>query len=274
MFISADMEGCAGVSAFHALIPGQWEWPAARQWMTNEVVAVANAAFEQNYDEVIVADSHGNGHNIDPDLLPDNVRLVRSWPRPLLHMQGIEDPAVEACAFVGYHAGTASTEGLLAHAYHGGVFRSISVNGELCSEGYLNAALAGEFKIPVVFVSGDRATVEDAQRYAPGAMLFQTKEAIGWKSQSSLPPGQVCRLLKGAGAAAFAAIKAVPFRISPPLEADIVLTSHVTTELLDYLPCVQRTGGTSVSATFASITELMRFIAFVMLYSPTGNTSL
>lgn len=61
--------------------------------MTQEVVVVAEAALANGYDQVIVCDSHGNTHYIEPDLLPDDVWLVRGWPRPLLHMQGVEDPA-------------------------------------------------------------------------------------------------------------------------------------------------------------------------------------
>jgi D-amino peptidase len=118
LFISADMEGCAAVSAPQALSPDRWswEWTAARRWMTGDVTAAIEAAFAAQYDEVIVADGHGNAHNIDPDEMPENVRLVRSWPRPLLQMQGIEDPQIEACAFIGYHAGPSSQNSILAHA--------------------------------------------------------------------------------------------------------------------------------------------------------------
>src|SRR5882724_8918768 len=99
LFISADMEGCCAVSAPQALLPERWswEWTAARKWMTQEVAATAEAALAAHYEEVIVADSHGNAHNIDPDGLPDNVWLVRSWPRPLIHMQGVEEAEVDAC---------------------------------------------------------------------------------------------------------------------------------------------------------------------------------
>ena len=115
LFISVDMEGCAAVSAPQALLPDRWawEWTAARRWMTEEVSAAAEAVLAAGYQEVIVADGHGNAHNVDPDGLPDNVRLVRSWPRPLLQMQGIDDPGVRACAFVGYHAGPTTTGGIL-----------------------------------------------------------------------------------------------------------------------------------------------------------------
>lgn len=269
LFISADMEGCAAVSSQNALLPERWEWGAARRWMTAEVVAVAEAAFSAGFDQIVVADGHGNAHNIDPDSLPENVCLVRSWPRPLLHMQGVEDPDVQACVFVGYHAGPDSQNSIMAHSYHGSAYRKILLNGEPCSEGYLNAALAGEFGKPVVLVSGDQHTVRDAQRYAPAAVGFVAKHSIGIRSQMSLPPAQVRRLLNEAASSAFSR-SPKPFIVKGPLRLEIEMSTQVAAEMLAYLPGVERVGGYSIAMTFDRIEAAMRFIAFGMLYSPTG----
>jgi D-amino peptidase len=274
LLISADMEGCAAVSSQHALWPDRWEWTAARRWMTEEVIVVAKGAFAAGYEEVIAADSHGNAHNIDPDLLPDNVRLVRSWPRPLLQMQGLEDPEVKACAFVGYHAGADSQDGLLSHSFSGAAFRSVRLNGEHCSEGYLNAALAGEFGIPIILVAGDEQAVEDAGRYAPGAVTCITKHAIGWRSQSSLPPAQVRRLLQKAAEQALGGSMPEAFLLKAPYHLELDMVSRVAAEMLAYLPGVERVKGCAVGANFDRLEGVMGFIAFAMLYSPTGTVAL
>lgn len=274
LFISADMEGCAAVSSRYALASDQWEWSAARRWMTQEVLAVAESAFAAGYDETIVADGHGNAHNIDPDLLTDNIRLVRSWPRPLLQMQGVEGPEVQACAFVGYHAGAESRHGLIAHTYHGSAYRALRLNGESCSEGYLNAALAGEFGRPVVFVSGDEQTVADARRYAPEAVGLVTKHAIGMRSQISLPPRQVRHLLKDAMTSALERPLPQPFVLQGPFHLELEMTTRLAAEMLAYLPGVERTDACSVATTFDRIEKVMHFVCFAMLYSPTGVISL
>jgi D-amino peptidase len=276
LFISADMEGCAAVSAQQARMPERWawEWAAARRWMTAEVVATAEAAFAAGFNEVIVADSHGNAHNIDPDVLPDNVRLVRSWPRPLMHMQGVESSGIAGCAFVGYHAGPGSQGSVLAHAYSGQAFRSVKLNGESCSEGYLNAALAGELGRSVVFVAGDAQTVEDSRRYAPEAATFVTKHSIGWRSQMSLPPAQVCRLLKAAAADAFARQPPKPFVIRAPLRLELEMTGQGAAEMLAYLPGIERVGACTVAASFERVEAVVRFVAFAMLYTPSGVPAL
>jgi len=78
LFISADMEGVAGAQQ---LIPEGFEYQQARQWLTDEVLTVCTAATESGVDEIVIADSHSNGQNILVDQLPENVSLVRAWPR-------------------------------------------------------------------------------------------------------------------------------------------------------------------------------------------------
>jgi D-amino peptidase len=202
--------------------------------------------------------------------LPDNVRLVRSWPRPLLQMQGIDDPSVYACAFVGYHAGPTAAGGILAHSYSGAAYRWLRLNGELCSEGYLNAALAGEFGKPVMFVSGDQQTVEDARRYAPEAIGFVSKQALGWRAQVSLPPTQVRRLLQEAMLAALNRPLPAPFTVRGPYRLELEMTTHVAAEMLAYLPGVERNGAYGVRVNFDRIAIAMQFVSFAMHYSPTG----
>jgi len=270
LFISADLEGCAGVSSQLALAPDRPEWIAARRWMANEVRAVADAALENGYDEVIVADSHGNGHNIDPDLLPAGTHLIRSWPRPLLHVQGIEMEDVCACAMIGYHCGSTSVSGTLAHSFSGPAFRSIKLNGEPCSEGYFGAAVAGELGKPVVLVSGDDAFVRESAAFAAAATRFCSKRSLGWRSQMSESPARVCEGLKRAAASAFAAPLPEPFRLKGPYVMELSMTTQLAAEMLAYVPNVERVDAFSVSVSFGRLVPALRFLAFAMFYSPSG----
>lgn len=238
--------------------------------MTNEVVAAAEAALGAGYDEVIVSDGHGNAHNLIPDAMPDRVRLVRSWPRPLLQMQGVEDPEVEACFFIGYHNGSKGDGGVLAHTYHGGAYRDLRLNGESCSEGYLNAALAGELGHPVLLVSRDFETAQDAQRYAPQGVTCVVKSAIGFRAASAMPPQLACRLIGEAAARALAAPRPPPFKLQPPYVVDYEMTSRLAAEMLCYLPGVEQVDAFTARVTLPTLAQVMRFTAFAMLYSPTG----
>ena len=270
LFISADIEGCAAISAHFALNPDGWEWTAARRWMTQEVLAVANAALAADYDEVIVGDGHGNAHNIDPEAMPEKVRLIRSWPRPLLQMQGVELPGVEAVAFVGYHNGVQGTGGTLAHTYHGGAYRDIRLNGISISEGFLNAALAGEMGVPVAVVTGDDAAVSDALRYAPNAELIAVKDSLGWRSVLSPSPAVACAMISKGAKVAFGRPLPRPFVVEGPYVVEYVMTTRNAAEMLAYLPFIEQTDPFTVRAEFKTLVEVMRFTSFAMLYIPTG----
>ncbi len=59
--------------------------------MTGEVSAACEAALAAGADEIAVSNSHGNGQSLLVEKLPqEKVTLVRSWPRPMFMMQGIE----------------------------------------------------------------------------------------------------------------------------------------------------------------------------------------
>ena len=91
IYISADMEGLAAAVSAEQLGPAGFEYSAYRRIMTEEVLAAIEGARAAGAGQIMVSDSHGNGQNIIPDLLPDDVLLVRSWPRPLMMMEGIDE---------------------------------------------------------------------------------------------------------------------------------------------------------------------------------------
>ena len=114
IFISADMEGVTGAVTDDQLGPGGFEYERFREFMTAEVNAAIEAAFAAGATEIVVADSHGNGQNLLIEKLPKSVTVVRSWPRPLQMMQGIDETFAGAI-FLGYHSGTHNPQGVRAH---------------------------------------------------------------------------------------------------------------------------------------------------------------
>ena len=66
IFISADIEGVAGVVVPQHGAPGNPEYERARRLMTQEVNAAIAGAFEGGATEVLVNDSHGPMTNLLP----------------------------------------------------------------------------------------------------------------------------------------------------------------------------------------------------------------
>src|SRR5512143_1229947 len=81
VYISVDMEGIAGVVTSDQLGPTGFEYDRAREFMTGEALAAIAGAKEAGATEIVVSDSHGNGESLLIDRFPDDVRIVRSWPR-------------------------------------------------------------------------------------------------------------------------------------------------------------------------------------------------
>src|ERR1700730_18672824 len=126
--ISADMEGIAGVVTGDQLGTTGFEYERFRGFMTAEVVAAVQGARDAGATTIVVSDSHGNGENILIERLPEDVTLVRSWPRPLMMMEGI-DSTFAAAVFIGYHASTTSTTGVRAHTMSSASLTRGELNG-------------------------------------------------------------------------------------------------------------------------------------------------
>jgi len=103
VYISADMEGVAGVVNQEQLRPAGFEFQQFREFMTAEVNAAIEGAREGGATEIVVSDSHGTGLNLLMDALPQDIQLVRSWPRPLGMMEGIDDSFSAAILQRGEH---------------------------------------------------------------------------------------------------------------------------------------------------------------------------
>src|SRR5687768_18305700 len=187
IYISADMEGVVGAVTGEQLGPQGFEYQRFREFMTQEVNAAIEAAFEAGATEIVVSDSHGNGQNLLIEKLPKNILLVRSWPRPLLMMQGIDETFAGAI-FLGYHTGTTNPTGVRAHTMSSARLADVRLKGVSVSEAGLNAAIAGHFNVPVIMVSGDDAVVKETSALLGDVEGAVVKWASGFHSAKTLVP--------------------------------------------------------------------------------------
>jgi len=195
IYISADMEGVVGAVTNEQLGPQGFEYARFREFMTQEVNAAIEAAFEAGATEIVVSDSHGNGQNLLIEKLPKNVLLVRSWPRPLMMMQGI-DETFAGVIFIGYHTGTTNQQGVRAHTISSARLADVRLKGVSVSEAGLNAAIAGHFNVPVIMVSGDDAVVTETTALLGNIEGAVVKWASGFHSAKTLMPEAAYELIR------------------------------------------------------------------------------
>ncbi len=187
IYISADMEGVVGAVTGDQLGPSGFEYETFRELMTAEVNAAIDAARQAGATEILVSDSHGNGQNLLLDKLPQDIQLVRSWPRPLMMMEGI-DETFDGAIFIGYHTSTTNTEGVRAHTLSSANLTAVRLNGVPMPEAGLNAAIAGTFRSAVLMISGDDAIVAEARGLLGDIEGAAVKKAISFHSATTLMP--------------------------------------------------------------------------------------
>jgi len=262
VFISVDMEGIAGVVQPAQLGPDGFEYGRAREWMTGEVNAAIAGIRDAGPAEVVVADSHGNGQSLLIDKVPDDVRIVRGFPRPLEMMQGIDD-SFAAAVFIGYHASEWTADAVRGHTISSARLLGVRLNGTEVSEGMYNAALAGQFGVPVAFVSGDRLAVTQLQQVAPAAEGAIVKEPYGYHSAMTVTPARSQALIREGLKRAMGKLSAgtlQPYRLSAPIALEVGFKLTIDAERAAFVPGLTRSDAHNVKGTFRDMTEITKLL--------------
>ena len=268
VYISVDMEGIAGVVTADQLGPTGFEYERARTFMTGEALAAIAGARDAGATEIVVSDSHGNGESLLIDQFPDDVRIVRSWPRPLMMMEGI-DSTFSAAIFVGYHASTTSSAGVRAHTISSANLASVSLNGVAMPEAGINAAIAGRFGVPVVFISGDNVAVDETRRLLGDVEGAVVKEAISFHAASTMTPKAAQQLIREHVKAALQRRSAFkPYIVRAPVTLDVIFKNYRPAEMLAFLSIVQRTTSHGIRFVGKDIIEVSKFLEFIGTYEP------
>ena len=267
VFISVDMEGVAGTVTADQLSPSGFEYNRFREFMTRETLAAIQAAKAAGATEILVADSHGNGENLLLELFPKDVRIVRSWPRHQSMMAGL-DATFDAVLFVGYHASTNNMRGTRAHTFSSARLTRVTINGKEVTEGTFNAAIAGHYNVPVIFVSGDDAAVAEIKAALGDIETAETKKTLGFHSANTLTPEASYELIGAKVRAAFARMKDFkPYRTPVPVTMEIGFKAYMPAEVLAYLRTVERVDSHTIRFRGKDMLEIVDFLDFVEHYS-------
>lgn len=264
--ISVDMEGLAGVVTDQQLGPTGFEYERFRRFMTEELLAAIEGARAAGAGEILVADSHGNGQNLLIEMLPDDIRVVRSWPRPLEMMEGI-DESFDGAIFIGYHAGTTNPDGVRAHTMSSARLADVRINGVSVPEAGINAAIAGHFGVPVIMLSGDDAIAAEAQAIIGEIETAVVKEAISFHAANTMTPGAAQALIRETAERAVRRIgEFQPFTVQPPITVEVRFKNYRPSQILALLPMFERPDAHSVSFTGADMLEVSRVLHFILEY--------
>jgi len=258
VLMSVDMEGITGiVSADECNRRVSDDYQYFRRIMTLEANAAVEGALAAGATEIIVRDAHDTGRNILPDLLNKSARLLRDWSfGPKEMMEGI-DETFGASVFIGYHASAGKPNAILEHTWSGRI-TEVKLNGISLPEAGLNALIAGDFNVPVVFISGDQAVCDQVRGLLGEIETVAVKKGIGAATLSLHPEvsGQLIR--EGVERALRNLGKYKPYRLTPPYRLVLTLKDEKMVDNGQYYPGAKRTGDWELTYESKDLMEVLK----------------
>ena len=195
VYVQVDFEGATGFIEWDDCFSDSPNVVEKRNRLRRFLTAEVNSAVEGLYaggaKEIIVWDSHAPFNNCNnlyfEDLHPDVWVIIghKGLPEffPLL------DETFDAGIYIGGHAMQGTPKAVVPHS-------CMDVNGIKLGEVGMFAAMCGWYKIPMIFVSGDKATVEETQQIIPDVYYVITKEAFGPYSAKTRVPKKSQELIR------------------------------------------------------------------------------
>jgi D-amino peptidase len=160
--------------------------------MAGDMNACIEGCFAAGATEVVVRDIHGGGRNVNPQVIDRRAKLIQG-STPGKRFKEVEGSA--AIILLGYHAKALTPGGTLAHSFSSASIQGMWLNGREVGEIGVDAAIAAEYKMPVVMVSGDDKTCAEARSWIPGVVTCQTKKGTGPQSADLVPVEESRRLI-------------------------------------------------------------------------------
>ncbi len=266
LFVSADIEGVAGVVSPLQGQAGNVEYERARRLMTEEVNAAIDGAFAGGATEVLVNDSHGPMTNLLPDLLDTRAELISGRPKPQGMFCGLER-GHGGVFCLGYHAG-AGGFGVLSHTTNSFAFANVTLNGIACNEAILYGAYAGELGVPVLLLSGCDQLAAECAPHFPAAARVVVKRALGQRAARSVHPQRARQMLRAAAEDAVSRAKAcAPFVVPRPCRLVLDLTFVALADLAATIPVAERTGPRTVAFTAEGVAAALGWVNTVSALS-------
>ncbi len=269
VFISSDIEGTAGITDWEQVRSPGAEYEIGRELLTREVNAAIDGAVEAGAGHVLVNDSHRTMYNLRPGALHHGASYLSGRHKPLYMMEGL-DASFDAVFMVAYHGAISAERAILSHTYNPAAIWEARLNGVPVGESALNALVALHHAVPVVLITGDDATADEARPFLPDVEAVVVKRSITRFAAESLHPDRACELIQAGAARAVArAARVAPPAIELPATLEVTVLTADMAEMATWIRGVERLGARAVAITDDEPLRLYR--TFVTLVSLTRS---
>jgi D-amino peptidase len=266
VFLSTDMEGTAGVVDWSQVRGPATEYEYYRAQLQAEVNAAIDGALAAGGTEFLVNDSHSTMQNLRPDELHGRASYLSGKHKPMYMMEGL-DASFDAAMFISYHGSAGATSSVLHHTYNPRAIAEVRLNGRIAGESGVNALVALAYGVPVVLISGDQVTIDEAQPFCPGIESVVVKESVSHNAALSVHPELARERIRDGARRALDRLAAFePPAITTPAELTVRFHSAAFAELATHIRTAERQADNVITLRNDSPLDLYRsFIATVLL---------
>jgi D-amino peptidase len=264
LFLSTDFEGVSGIVAWEQIIEGNTEYEQGRRLLTDEVNAVISGALDEGVNEFVINDSHHYMRNLRPQELLGKAMLITGKHKPMYMMEGL-DSSFDGICFVGYHGSIGAERAVLSHTYNPGAIWEVRINGDVVGESAINALVAAHYQVPIIFISGDEVTIQEAQKIAPDAEKVVVKHSLGRFAAAHVHPVVACEMLRKGAADAVRTVKDMhPPLFTKPVALEVTFLVADMAEMALWVRGVERVGARTIVLRSDNLLELYQMFVTVV----------
>jgi D-amino peptidase len=249
--IISDMEGVSGIVKPEQTTGGDPLYLEARKLYTEEINAAVRGAKAAGASEIVVMDCHGAGGGWTfNSLIPEDLHPACEWvvQEEWTGYTTFLEEGCDAALFVGMHAMAGSRFGNLNHTVSGRDYQRLWFNGTEVGETAINAALCGTWGCPVLLVTGDQASCDEARDLLGGGLeMVAVKRGLGTTSARMIPPTRARELIEDGARRALSDPTAVtPYDPGSPCEIKVEFKRTQPADRLRFHPGVERLDGRTI----------------------------
>jgi len=263
IFVSSDMEGTCGITAWCETDKGKDLYEHFRIQMSKECAAACSGALAGGATEVLVKDAHDSARNIDPNYLPEQASIVRGWAKHPYSMMAGLDESFDGVIFTGYHSAAEMDTNPLSHTMNT-QNNFVKINGELCPELMLNSLTASYLGIPVYCVTGDKGLCDWMKAHCPGTTVVPINEGIGAGSISPHPAVAIRRIREAAEQSLSNDRASCMFPMPESFTVEISFKEHFKAASAKWYPGCVQTSARTVKYETKDYMDVLKFIYWVL----------
>lgn len=194
IYILCDMEGISGIRRQEQVQAEHPEYAEGRVLMAGDMDAAVEGAFAGGATQVVLNDCHGSGKNVRMGDLKQPV-ILESPAGGNLIMPSL-DASFAGVILLGHHARAGTVNGFLDHTMNSMAWFEYRLNDVVVGEIGIEAAWAGHFGVPVIMVSGDQVTADEAVQTLGTVETAVVKRGLGRQSASCLPLVEARKIIR------------------------------------------------------------------------------